>query len=301
MVSLMVSLAETWGRNTTAAQAMVVSDIAYSAADAHQYHLSEGNASTLQGALSQFGLGPGYTVVQEGVYDQLLSALSDPNLYGILILLGAIAIVLDLWHPTFVLSIAGAIALVAGLVGAEVVGASAPRRRGDPDGRGADVPGAEARARVRDDGRGRGRGSSASTCSSRVSSTRPPPDRLHPGGGGGGGSRRGFRRALHQVDRGPAEKQAEHDWSEVAGREARRSRVSLRREVRVEGMVWRARSALGRPQPGEHVKVKAVEGLVLVVERGGKARRPTRLASPTSSTRPAERLYGRRRSRVRMN
>jgi membrane-bound serine protease (ClpP class) len=63
-------------------------------------------------------------VVQEGTYDQFLSALSDPNLYGILILLGAIAIVLDLWHPTFVLSIAGAVALVAGLVGAEVVGSS---------------------------------------------------------------------------------------------------------------------------------------------------------------------------------
>ena len=106
-----------------AAQSMVVSDVAFSAAQAYQYHLSEGNASTLQGALSQFGLGPNYTVVQEGAYDQLLSALSDPNLYGILILLGAFAIVLDLNHPTFILSIAGAIALVAGLVGAEVVGA----------------------------------------------------------------------------------------------------------------------------------------------------------------------------------
>jgi len=124
MISLMVSLAEKWGRNSTAAQAMVVSDVAYSAADAYKFHLTEGNATTLQGALSQFGLGPSYTVVQEGAYDQFLSALSDPNLYGILILLGAIAIVLDLWHPTFVLSIAGAVALVAGLVGAEVVGSS---------------------------------------------------------------------------------------------------------------------------------------------------------------------------------
>jgi membrane-bound serine protease (ClpP class) len=124
MISLMVSLAEMWGRNSTAAQAMVVSDIAYSSAQAYQYHLTEGNATTLQGALSQFGLGQSYTVAQEGAYDQLLSALSDPNLYGILILLGAFAIVLDLWHPTFVLSIAGAIALVAGLVGAEVVGSS---------------------------------------------------------------------------------------------------------------------------------------------------------------------------------
>ncbi len=124
MLSLMASLAEKWGRNATAAQAMVLSDVAYSAADAYRFHLTQGNATTLQGALSQFGLGPGYTVVQEGVYDHLLSALSDPNLTGILIFLGALAIVLDLWHPTFVLSIAGAIALVAGLVGAEVVGSS---------------------------------------------------------------------------------------------------------------------------------------------------------------------------------
>jgi membrane-bound serine protease (ClpP class) len=124
MISLMVSLAEKWGRNSTAAQAMVVSDVAYSASDAYRFHLTEGNATTLQGALSQFGLGPNYTVVQEGAYQQLLSALSDPNLFGILILLGAFAIVLDLWHPTFVLSIGGAVALVAGLVGAEVVGSS---------------------------------------------------------------------------------------------------------------------------------------------------------------------------------
>jgi membrane-bound serine protease (ClpP class) len=124
MISLMVSLAQKWGRNSTAAQAMVASDVAFSAAQAYQYHLTEGNASTLQGALSQFGLGPNFTIVQEGAYDQFLSALSDPNLNGILIFLGALAIVLDLWHPTIVLSIAGAIALVAGLVGLEVVGAS---------------------------------------------------------------------------------------------------------------------------------------------------------------------------------
>jgi len=124
MISLMVSLAEKWGRNSTAAQAMVVSDVAYSAGDAYRLHLTEGNATTVQAALSQFGLGQSYTVVQEGAYDQLLSALSDPNLNGILIILGALAIVLDLWHPTFVLSIGGAIALVAGLVGLEVVGAS---------------------------------------------------------------------------------------------------------------------------------------------------------------------------------
>ncbi|MDG6967642.1 MAG: nodulation protein NfeD [Nitrososphaerota archaeon] len=124
MVSLMVSLAQKWGRNATAAREMVLSDVAYSASAAIKNGLVEGSATSLGGALAQLGLPAAYTTVQEGFYDQLLSALSDPNLNGILIFVGALAIVLDLWHPTFVLSVAGAVALVAGLVGIEVVGAS---------------------------------------------------------------------------------------------------------------------------------------------------------------------------------
>lgn len=125
MIQLMVSLAQSWGRNTTAAYAMVYSDTAYSASQAYAYHLINGNASSLQDALTQFGLSSNSVVtVQEGVYDQLLSALSNTTLDGVLILVGILAIVLDLYHPTILLSIVGAIAIVAGLVGAEVVGAS---------------------------------------------------------------------------------------------------------------------------------------------------------------------------------
>ena len=124
MISYMVALAKEWGRNQTAAYQMVFSDTAYTASQAYQFHIDNGNASTLQEAMTQLGLTGGYTMVQEGLYDQFLSALSDPNVTGILILLGAIALVLDLLHPTFVLSVAGAVALVAGLVGAEAVGAS---------------------------------------------------------------------------------------------------------------------------------------------------------------------------------
>jgi len=123
MISLMTSLAEKWGRNATAARAMVVSDVAYSSDEAYRYHLTQGNASTLQEALTKFGLSSSSSRVQEGFYNQVLSALSDPNLSGVLIFLGALALVLDLYHPTVFLSIAGAIAFVAGLVGVEVVGA----------------------------------------------------------------------------------------------------------------------------------------------------------------------------------
>jgi membrane-bound serine protease (ClpP class) len=125
MISLMVSLADKWGRNSTAAYEMVYSDTAYSASQAYALHIADGNASSLQDALSQWGLSSSYTTVQEGTYDQLLSALSNENVAGLLILLGGLAIVLDFFHPTLVLSVAGAIAIVAGLVGAEAVGASA--------------------------------------------------------------------------------------------------------------------------------------------------------------------------------
>ena len=73
MLNLMGSLAQRWGRNTTAAYDMVYSDTAYSAAQAQSIHLIDGNASSLQGALSTLGLNGNYTLVQEGPYEQLLT------------------------------------------------------------------------------------------------------------------------------------------------------------------------------------------------------------------------------------
>jgi membrane-bound serine protease (ClpP class) len=43
---------------------------------------------------------------------------------GILFLVGVVAVVLDVFHPTIVLTILGVIAIVTGLVGAEIIGAS---------------------------------------------------------------------------------------------------------------------------------------------------------------------------------
>jgi len=45
-------------------------------------------------------------------------------------------------------------------------------------------------------------------------------------------------------------------------------------EVRVEGVVWRARSVSGDLSQGDSVRVKAVEGLVLVVEKGAQGPTP---------------------------
>ena len=62
--------------------------------------------------------------LSENLYEQIISALSNATLDGILFLVGIIAIVLDIYHPTIVLTILGVIAIVAGLVGAEIIGAS---------------------------------------------------------------------------------------------------------------------------------------------------------------------------------
>ncbi len=272
MLSLMASLAEKWGRNATAAQTMVLSDVAYSAADAYRLHLTEGNATTLQGALSQLGLGSSYTVVQEGTYDQLLSALSDPNLNGILIFLGALAIVLDLYHPTFVLSIAGAIALVAGLVGIEVVGASVlgavviltgvalmflELRLGhgfamvggavvSAAGGGLLFPG--------------GQYSSASL----IDYTQVEAVGVGAAGVLGGLYIRWIVGPLRNKRNMTGSESLVGEHGVVV---SPLSPLSPMGEARVKGIIWRARSVSGELQKGDSVKVNAVEGLVLVVEK----------------------------------
>jgi membrane-bound serine protease (ClpP class) len=125
MIELMESLATDWGRNVTAAFNMVYADQAFSTSQAVAFHVVDGTANSLSNALSIWGLS-GYPQVtlSENFYEQLLSALSNSTLDGILILIGIVAIVIDFLHPTIVLTILGVIAIVAGLIGAEVIGAS---------------------------------------------------------------------------------------------------------------------------------------------------------------------------------
>ena len=125
MLSLLTSLAENWGRNTTAVYDMVQSNQAFSANQAIAIHVADGSANSLSDALNQLGLsGNPQVTLSEDLYEQIISALSNATLDGILFLVGIIAIVLDIYHPTIVLTILGVIAIVAGLVGAEIIGAS---------------------------------------------------------------------------------------------------------------------------------------------------------------------------------
>ncbi len=125
MLAYMETLAEKWNRNVTAAGDMVLYDEAFSANEAVQSNLADGVVNSLADLLTELKLtGRPQVIFDETLYEQFLSALSNPTLDGILMLLGILAIVLDIYHPTVFLSVAGAIAIILGLIGAEVVNAS---------------------------------------------------------------------------------------------------------------------------------------------------------------------------------
>jgi len=125
MLSLLVGLAQKWGRNSTAANNMVQNDVAYSTDEALRYHIINGQANTLDEAINDLGL-TGHTqiILNESFYEQFISALSNPILDGILILIGVIAIVIDIQHGSILLTIVGAVSILGGLIGAEVIDAS---------------------------------------------------------------------------------------------------------------------------------------------------------------------------------
>lgn len=125
MVAYMESLASKFGRNATAAADMVLYDEAYTAQQALKLHLINGISNSLQGALEEWNLtGLPQVTISEDLYEQFLSVLSNTTVDGLLISLGFLVILIDLYHPTFILTAAGVVAIVLGLVGAEVVGAS---------------------------------------------------------------------------------------------------------------------------------------------------------------------------------
>ena len=124
MLKLLVGLAEKWGRNTTAAYQMVKVDLAFSTAEALKYHVIDGSASSLDEALNDLGLTGERVSVSESFYDQFLSFLSDSTVDGLLMLIGILAIYIDIQHGTIILTAVGIAAIALGLAGAEIISAS---------------------------------------------------------------------------------------------------------------------------------------------------------------------------------
>ncbi len=125
MAALMESMAEAHGRNATAALIMVYDNIAYSASQAVDINIATGIYGNLTDMIAGLNLSSYSEVTSNpSFYDNFLSFLSNTTVDGILILIGSVAILADLYHGTVLLSVIGIIFIGLGLLGAEIVSAS---------------------------------------------------------------------------------------------------------------------------------------------------------------------------------
>src|SRR5207245_9238746 len=121
----MRTLAQKNGYNVAAAVDMAANNSAYTADEAATVGLITGKAETLSAFLADVGLnGVTVTPFDEPLYDRLLSFLSAPTVDGLFILVGIIALVLDLFHRTLFLSVVAVIFIALGFLGAQIIGAS---------------------------------------------------------------------------------------------------------------------------------------------------------------------------------
>lgn len=124
-IKYMQAIAEENGHNATAAAVMVSQDVAYTGYEAISIGLVNGYSPSLSSFLSKLNLSS-YPVLTEnpGIYDNFLSFLSNTTVDGMLILIGSIAILADIYHGTAILTVVGIAFIALGLVGAEIVSAS---------------------------------------------------------------------------------------------------------------------------------------------------------------------------------
>ncbi len=123
----MQALTSGFGRNATATGLMVTQGVSYTSDVAYRLHVVDGVVSsrTLDGALSALGVPSGTPIDTPGIRQQLISLLSDPNVSGLLFLVGVFAVLADIYHPTIVLSVVGIVIIALALFGLGLFGASA--------------------------------------------------------------------------------------------------------------------------------------------------------------------------------
>ena len=124
-IAYMGALAQHNNHNVTAAEIMVSNNVAYSVYQAIDIGLINGFSHNLTTFLNQMNLSSYPVLTQNpGLYDNFLSFLSNTTVDGLLILVGSVAILADIYHGTAVLTIVGIALIALGLVGAEIVSAS---------------------------------------------------------------------------------------------------------------------------------------------------------------------------------
>ncbi len=131
----MAELAREHGRNAQAAEAMVRQAANYGARDAAARSIVDVVAATLPGLLRQVdgrvtkpkGLtlhtaGARVDLVEMSVWKKALDLLIDPNIITLLLSLGVLGIVVELWNPGLIFpGTVGAISLIVGLFGLQVL------------------------------------------------------------------------------------------------------------------------------------------------------------------------------------
>jgi membrane-bound serine protease (ClpP class) len=124
--SYMQTLTKANGRNATATGLMVTAGKSYTYDKALQYHVIDGviNSTTLSGALTYLGVPASTAVNTPDVRSSLISILSNPNVSSLLFLVGVLAILTDIYHPTLILSVVGVVVIALALFGLGVFGAS---------------------------------------------------------------------------------------------------------------------------------------------------------------------------------
>src|SRR2546422_11255161 len=82
-------------------------------------------AQSLSDFLTKVGLNGGpVTPFVQPLYDRFLSFVSDPTVDGLFILIGVIALVLDLFHRTLFVTVVAVILIALGFLGAGLIHAS---------------------------------------------------------------------------------------------------------------------------------------------------------------------------------
>jgi len=124
MAAKMRALAEAHGRNATAAEAMVF-NADYTAEEALRLGVCDMVVSDLDELLSKLGLAGAartYITGRGDAYVQLLSLISNPLLQSIMMWLALWLIIIDIFHPTFVLTVIALALLALALWGVGVIG-----------------------------------------------------------------------------------------------------------------------------------------------------------------------------------
>ena len=126
MITYMRALAVKNSYNVTAAVNMAQNNSAYDAQTAAAIGLVSGMAYTFQDFLSLVGISTGQLhYFNEPVYDQFLSFISNSTVDGLFIVIGFVALAIDMLHRTVFLTAVAVVLIALGFIGAGAIGAPA--------------------------------------------------------------------------------------------------------------------------------------------------------------------------------